>query len=183
MRAFPFSFAAATLALAACSVTPPPYAPAVSVVNSLSFDHPLSGKRDGLRSAWPLDQLGGAVEQFPMAQIKHCDPAAKCRWGVLNAQRRFGAARQVPGGVAIEVDVTTHIDRSQRAASGDLQAGMSIPSDVDALQLKRTAKRELVLPFGQVHRIDLGYGIHYELCALRLSSARESVDKCRIEYH
>lgn len=183
MRALPYLLAVATLALTACTSTPPPYAPSVSVVNSLSFDHPMTGKRDGLRSAWPMDQLGGATEQFPMAQVKHCDAAGLCRWGVLKAYRRVGSVRQVPNGIAIDVEVAVDIERSQRASATGLQAAMTIPNDVAALELKRTEKRELVLPFGQVHRIDFGHGIHYELCALRLTSARQSVDQCEIAYH
>lgn len=182
MRALPISLAVATLALAACSTIPPPYAPSISIVNSLSYDHALSGKRDGLRSAWPMDQLTGASEQFPLSQVKHCDDTGLCRWGVLDARRRFVSVRQVPQGVALEVEVTVSLDRSQQAERQDLQAGMTIPANVPALQLRRTEKREVVLPFGQVHRIDFGHGVRYELCALRLTSSRQSVDKCPIAY-
>lgn len=183
MRALPYFLAAATLALTACGTPPPPFAPSISIVNSLSFDHPLSGKRDGLRSAWPLDQLSGATERFPMAQVKHCDELGRCRWGVLKAERRVSSVRQLPNGVAIEVAVAVDVERSQHTADTGLQAAMSIPNDVPALQIKRTEKRELVLPFGQVHRIDFGHGIHYELCAQRLTSARQSMNTCAIAYH
>ncbi len=182
MRRLTLPLVLGTLVLAGCATVPPPYAPSVSIVNSLSFDHAMSNKRDGLRSAWPMETLSGATEHFPLAQVKQCSGPSLCKWGVLDARRRFGAVRLVPGGVAAEIDVTVHIDRSQQAERKDLSAAMTIPADVAALQSKRTEKREVVLPFGKVVRIDFEHGVRYELCALRLDSARKSVDKCDIDY-
>ncbi len=59
---------------------------------------------------------------------------------------------------------------------------MAIPADVPALQLKRTVKRDVVLEYGKVERIDVEHGISFELCALRLDAARKAVDTCAIDY-
>ena len=170
------------LTLGGCAAPTPNAGPAVSIINSLSFDHAMSGKRDGLRSAWPADKLAGSTEHFPISQVKQCTPAGACSWGVLKAQRSFGKVELVPGGVRVELTVAIDVDRSQKAVSGGEQAAMTIPADVAALQARRTERRAVVLEYGKVTRIDMNYGISYELCALRLDAAREAVDKCPIEY-
>lgn len=182
MRPISFPIALAMLALTACATKPAPDAPAISIVNSLSFDHAIISKRDGLRSAWPMTSLSGATEHFPLAQIKQCDSANVCRWGVLDAKRRFGAVRLTPEGVMAEVEVDISVDRSQLVKRPGLSAAMTIPADVATLQTKRSEKREVLLPFGKVVRIDFDHGIRYELCALRIDAARQSVDKCDIPY-
>ena len=182
MRTLTFSLVMAMLALSGCASTPAPDAPAISIINSLSFDHAMSGKRDGLRTAWPMDRLAGSSEHFPLAQVKRCDATGVCRWGVLDASRRFGAVRLVPDGVAAQVEVMVHVDRSQQAQRTGLNAAMTIPADVAALQTRRTEKREVVLPFGKVVSIEFEHGIRYELCALRLDAARKHIDKCDIAY-
>ena len=175
--------AAALLAIAGCSSVPPAAAPTVSVVNSLSFANAMSGKRDGLRSAWPMHQLAQTTEQFPLAQIKQCDQAgAACSWGVLNAKRTFGRVRAVPAGVALAYELVLDVDRSQRAHGKLQNAAMTIPADVGALALKRTVKREVVLEYGKVQRVELEHGISYELCALRLDAERKPIDTCAIDY-
>ena len=170
------------LALGGCAGPSPTAGPAVSIINSLSFEHAMSGKRDGLRSAWPADKLAASVEHFPIAQVKQCTPAGACSWGVLKAQRSFAKVEPVPGGVRVELEVAIDVNRSQKAVSGGEQAGMAIPADVAALQKRRTERRALVLEYGKVTRIDMDYGISYEVCALRLDAAREAIDKCAIAY-
>lgn len=183
MRHIAYLSAAALLAVAGCASVPPVNTPAVSVVNSLSFSNAMSGKRDGLRSAWPMDQLAQTTEQFPLAQIKQCDKAgAACSWGVLSAKRTFGQVRSVPGGVALSYELVLDLDRSHRAHGKAQNAGMTIPADVPALQLKRTVTREVVLEFGKVQRIELDHGISYALCVLRLDASRKAVDKCEVDY-
>lgn len=175
--------AIALLALAGCASVVPDTPTTISVVNSLSFDNAVSGKRDGLRSAWPAATLGGTSEQFPMAQIKQCDKSgAACNWGVLKAQRAFGKVQEVPGGVAVELELRVDVDRSQHAKSRDQDATVTIPADVPALQGTQLETRKVVLAYGKVTRIDLNYGISYELCALRLDAARQALDKCEIGY-
>ena len=174
------------LLLAGCVSAPPADAPVISIVNSLSFEHALDAKRDGLRSAWPMEQLTQTTEQFPLAQIKQCDKdkdkdkAGACRWGVLKARRTVGKVTAVPGGVALAFELELDIERSQRAHGKGQNAAMTIPADVSALQLKRTIKQDVVLQYGKVQRFDAEYGISYELCALRLDGARQPVDKCEI---
>ena len=186
MRHIPYlaCLPAAVLLLAAgCSTVPQAGAPAVSIVNSLSFDNAMTGKRDGLRSAWPLDQAAQTTEQFPLAQIKRCEQATGlCSWGVLKARRTFGKVRALPTGVALEVEVVLDVERSQRGYGTAQNAAMTIPADVAALALKRTVKREVVLEYGKVQRIEAEHGISYELCALRLDAARNPLDKCAIDY-
>ena len=169
--------------MAGCTSVPPADAPAVSIVNSISFSNAMSGKRDGLRSAWPMDQLAQTTERFPLAQIKQCDKAgAACSWGVLSASRTFGKVRPVAAGVALSFQLVLDVDRSHRAHGKDLNAAMTIPADVPALQLKRTIAREVVLEYGKVQRIEVDHGISFELCALRLDAARQPLDKCEIDY-
>lgn len=175
--------AIALLALAGCAGVVPDTTPAVSVINSLSFDNAVTGKRDGLRSAWPAATLAGTTEHFPMGQIKQCDQnGAACSWGVLKAQRSFGKVKLVPGGVLVDVEVLAEVDRSQHAKSKDQDASVTIPADVGALQSKRLQKRTMVLEYGKITKIDLNYGITFELCALRLDAARQAIDKCEIAY-
>ena len=174
--------ALALLALAACASVVPDTPTTVSVVNSLSFDNAVSGKRDGLRSAWPAATLGGTTEQFPMAQIRHCDAAGACSWGVLKAQRSFGKVREMPRGVALDVDVVVELDRSLHTKDKGLDATLTIPADVGAIKGKLVETRSVVLEYGKVTRIDFKYGISYELCALRLDAARQPMDTCDIAY-
>lgn len=168
------------LALAGCAGVPQD--PPVSVINSLSWDNAMSGKRDGLRSAWPLDGLPNATEHFPLAQIKQCDSAGVCSWGVLNARRTIGKTRKVAGGVAVELDLVVDVDRSQQVARPDQNGSMTIPADVGALQAKKRLQREVVLEFGKVQRIELDYGIRFEMCAFRFDAARQPMEQCEIAY-
>jgi hypothetical protein len=183
MRITAYLAATALLSLAGCTSVPPAAVPTVSVVNSLSFANAMSGKRDGLRSAWPLHQLAQTTEQFPLAQIKHCDAAgAACSWGVLNARRTFGRVRTEPTGVVLSYELVLDLDRSQRAHGKLQNAAMTIPADVAALQLKRTVKREVVLEYGKVQRVEIEHGISYELCAQRLDAERKAIDTCAIDF-
>ncbi len=173
--------AAALLTLAGCA-TDRPAMPAVSLINSLSFDNAMTGKRDGLRSAWPADTLSRSTEQFPMAQLKQCNAAGACSWGVLKAHRSFGKVEPVPGGLRVELEVAIDVNRSHSTAQGGEQAAMSIPANVSALQTRRSEKRSMVLEYGKVMHIDMNYGIRYTVCALRLDAARAPLDKCEIAY-
>jgi hypothetical protein len=180
MRPFRLACSAAIVLLAGCASTPPD-AP-VSLINSLSYTNPMSGMRDGLRSAWPLTSLSHARENFPLAQVRQCDLAGVCSWGVLSAHRSFGKVRPIEGGVAVELDLEVDVDRSQAVNRAEQAGAMSIPADVGALQAKRRVQREVVLPFGKVERIDLDYGIRFELCAFRLDAARQPMEQCEIPY-
>jgi hypothetical protein len=180
----PAALLATALALmSGCISAPPADTPAVSIVSSLSFSNAMSGKRDGLRSAWPMDQLSQTTERYPLAQIKQCDKAgAACSWGVLSARRTFGKVRPVAAGVALSYELVLDVDRSHRVHGKEQNAAMTIPADVPALQLKRTIAREVVLEYGKVQRIEIEHGISFELCALRLDAARRPLDKCEIDY-
>ena len=156
----------------------------VSVINSLSFDNAMTGKRVGLRSAWPAATLARSKEQFPIAQIKHCEKGAPaCGWGVLKAHRSFGKVQPVEGGVLVDVEVVVDVERSQHAKGKDQDATLTIPADVIALKAASAQSRSMVLKYGEVTRIDFNYGISYELCALRLDAARQPIDKCEVAYH
>lgn len=187
MRLFiPFT-AAALLAVAGCAATPDPHDPAraghtVSLVNSLSWTNAVSGKPDALRTAWPLSGLAQHTEQFPLAQVRQCDAAGTCSWGVLKAKRTLSAPRYVAGGVAVDVDLTIDVDRSHEALQGGETVAMAIPADVAALTARRTVRTSLVLQYGQVQRIDLDYGIGYALCAQRLDQAGQPADDCAIPF-
>lgn len=179
--------AAALLALAGCAAAPSPHDPArtshtVSLVNSLSWTNAVSDKPDALRTAWPLAGLTQHTEHFPLAQVKRCDAAGSCSWGVLKAQRTLSAPRYVAGGVAVDVELRLDVDRRHEALQGGETVAMAIPADVAALAAKRTLRKSLVLPYGKVERIDLDFGIGYDLCAQRLDTAGQPVDSCDIPF-
>lgn len=179
--------AAALLASAGCAAVRDPHDPArtrhtVSVVNSLSWTNAVSDKPDALRTAWPLSSITRHTEQFPLAQVKQCDAAGVCGWGVMKAQRTLSAPRYVAGGVAMEVELSVDVGRSHDALQGGEDVAMAIPADVPALAAKRTVRKPVVLPYGQVQRIDLDFGIGYDLCAQRLDSAGKPVDACEIPF-
>lgn len=179
--------AAALLALAGCAAMPDPHDPArtnhtVSLVNSLSWTNAVSDTPDSLRTAWPLAGLTQHAEQFPLAQVKQCDAAGACNWGVLKAQRTLSAPRYVAGGVAVDVELAVDVDRSHDALQGGENVAMAIPADVPALNAKRTVRKSLVLQYGKVERIGFDFGISYELCAQRLDKAGKAVDACDIPF-
>lgn len=179
--------AAALLALAGCAALPGPHDPArtnhtVSLVNSLSWTNAVSDKPDSLRTAWPLAGLTAHTEQFPLAQVKQCDAAGVCSWGVLKAQRTLSAPRYVAGGVAVDVELAVDVDRSHDALQGGENVAMAIPADVPALSAKRTVRKSLVLQYGKVERIGLDFGIGYDLCAQRLDKAGNALDPCDIPF-
>lgn len=187
MRPFISFTVAALLALAGCAAMPGPHDPAraghtASLVNSLSWTNAVSDKPDALRTAWPLGGLAGHAEQFPLAQVKQCDAAGVCSWGVLKARRTLSAPRYVEGGVALEVELGLDVDRRHEALQGGEQVAMAIPADVPALTAKRTVRRSLVLQYGRVHRINLDFGIGYALCAQRLDAAGKPLDSCEIPF-
>ena len=166
MRLFIPLAAAASLAVAGCAATPGPYDPArtghtVSVVNSLYWINAVRDRPDGLRTAWPLARLARHTEQFPLGQVKQCDAAGTCSWGVLKASRTLSAPRYVEGGLAVDVELAVDVDRSHEAQQGGEKVAMAIPADVAALTAKRTVRRSLVLQYGQVQRVELDFGIGY----------------------
>lgn len=179
--------AAALLALAGCAAVPGLHDPAptdhtVSLVNKLSWTNAVSGKPDALRTAWPLAALTDHTEQFPLAQLKQCDAAGACKWGVLKAQRVLSAPRPVAGGVAVDLALSIDVGRGRDALQGGETVAMTIPADVPALEGKRTVRKTLVLPYGKVERIALDFGIVYELCVQRLNGGGEPVDGCDIPH-
>ena len=187
MRPFNSLTAAALLALAGCAAMPGERDPArtghtVSLVNSLSWANAVSGKPDALRTAWPLAGLAGHTEQFPLAQVRQCDAAGMCGWGVLKAWRTLSAPRHVEGGVVVDLELELDVDRRHEALQGGEKVAMAIPADVASLTAKRTVRKSVVLLYGKVERIDLDFGIGYDLCAQRLDAAGKPVDSCAIPF-
>ena len=179
--------AAALLALAGCAASPGLHDPAptdqtVSLVNRLSWTNAVSGKPDALRTAWPLAGLAQHTEQFPLAQLKQCDAAGACKWGVLKAQRMLSAPRNVAGGVAVDLELSIDVGRDRDALQGGETVAVTIPADVPALEGERTVRKSLVLPYGKVERIALDYGVAYELCVQRLNGGGEPIDNCDIPH-
>ncbi|MET3134386.1 hypothetical protein AAKU55_004682 [Oxalobacteraceae bacterium GrIS 1.11] len=153
----------------------------VSVVNSLSWTNPLTGKRDGVRSSWPLAKLKGHEEAFPLAQLKQCGPDA-CAWGVLRAHRSVADFAYRPGGVSLDLGLGFDLDRRQEAHQDNFNTAMTIPADVPALHWKQQVQRTVTLPYGKVERIDLDYGLRFEVCALRYDATGHALDQCDIPY-
>lgn len=176
------------LALSACALVPSPNDPLkdgqyASFVNSLSWTNPMSGKRDGLRSSWPLKTLAGHEESFPLGQVKHCEPAGgACSWGVLSAQRKVGKFRYLPDGVSVDVTLELDVDRRQEAHRPGYDAVMAIPSDIPSLRLQKKVQRTLTLQYGKVEHLDFDYGLRFDVCVLRYDVNGRALDTCDIPH-
>lgn len=153
----------------------------MQVVNVLSWDNALSGKRDGLRSAWPLHRLRGHGEEFPLAQVKQCQGTV-CSWGVLKAGRTIRLARATEQGVRVDLVLDVDVARNHAQRTGPQQAAVNIPADMPALAAQRHVERSVDLTYGKPIRIDFDFGIAYDLCAERLDGAGKPVDTCPLPY-
>ena len=187
MRPLNLMTAAALLAMSGCAALPGPHDPAraghtVSLVNNLSWTNAMSGKPDALRTAWPLAGLSQHTEQFPLAQVKQCDAAGVCKWGVLKAQRMLSAPRYTAGGVLLDLELFIDVGRSRNALQGGEAVAMTIPADVPALEGARIVRKSVALPYGKIERIDLDFGIVYALCVQRLNAGGQPLDRCDIPY-
>lgn len=185
MRRLLPSYLIAVLALCGCAVQHDPARrqQAASLVDSLSWIDAVSGMRDAHRGVWPVDKLGTHTERFPLFQVKRCDAAGLCSWGVVDARRTLSGARYVEGGVALDVEVTLNIDRRHESSLKGEKIVVAIPSDVAALQDKRTQKKALVLQYGKVERVVISDGVSYDLCVQRFDASRKPVEECPIPYN
>jgi hypothetical protein len=159
----------------------------VSVINAMTWTNPLSGKPDGVRTTWPLAQLAGHEEIFPLAQINNCPQkagaaAVPCAWGVLSASRNIKRYDYINGGVTLDLDLLVDVHRRQQDRRRNFHTSMAIPNDVTALQYRKAMQNGVALPYGKVYRIDLEYGLRFEICAQRLDQAGRALDKCDIPY-
>lgn len=178
---------AVAFALSGCAALVAPHDPArdeqyVSVINSLTWTNPMSGKRDGLRSSWPLKTLKGQSEQFPLAQIRQCNANNECSWGVMRAQRTVQEFAYVPGGVTLDLLLAVDIDRRQEVRDGAYQAAMAIPSDIAVLKVNRQLQRKLTLEYGKLQHIDVDFGVRLDVCAMRFDAAGKALDECDIPH-
>ncbi len=183
MRLFSLLPAVALLAVAGCAsidtLDPQRSGQAVSLVDSLSFTNAMSGQPDALYVARPLGGNASHTDYFPMAQLKQCGTdGGACRWGVMTAQRVLDKTRYLESGVALQVEVKVDVDRRQQVKRPDYAMAMAIPADVPALQAANTIKRDLVLDYGKVQRIEFPFGVVYHVCATRMDAARQPMDKC-----
>ena len=172
-------------ALSACTAITAPNNPVkdkqyVSLVNSLTWTNALTGKRDGSRSSTPL--AAGHKELFPLAQLKQCEGAGPCAWGVMNAQRSVTSVKYVPDGVILGLALTVDVKRRQEMREGNFSAAMAIPSDVPALGATKQVERSLTLKYGQVEHIDFDYGVGFDVCVLRYDAAGRALDTCAIAH-
>lgn len=155
----------------------------VAIVNSLSWDNPLNGKRDGVRTSWPVKHGTIAAEYFPLAQLKQCDAGGKsCAWGVMRAQRSVPTLAYVEGGVDLTLGVAIDVARRQDARQGETQTAMAIPQDVAALVGKKQVQPSWKLKYGKVEQIDLDYGVRYQVCVQRYDAAGKAIDSCDIPF-
>ena len=155
----------------------------VAVVNSLSWDNPLTGKRDGVRTSWPIKDGKIAPEYFPLAQLKQCDADGKlCAWGVMWAQRGTPTLAYVDGGVDLAVSVSIDVARRQDARQGETQTAMAIPQDVAALAGKQRVQPSWKLKYGKVEQVELDYGVRYQVCVQRYDAAGKVIDTCAIPF-
>jgi hypothetical protein len=180
--------AAASLLLSACATvgTPPGLqeGQTVAIVNSLSWDNPLSGKRDGVRTSWPVKDGKIAAEYFPLAQLKQCDAGSgkACSWGVMRAQRSAPKLTYADGGVDVALSVSIDVARRQDARQGETQTAMAIPQDVAALVGRQQVQPRWKLKYGKVEQVDLDYGVRYQVCVQRYDAAGKAIDTCEIPF-
>lgn len=159
----------------------------VSVINAMTWTNPLSGKRDGARTTWPLAQLAGHEEIFPLAQISHCPEkaaaaAVPCAWGVLSASRNITRHAYMDGGITLDLNLLVDVHRRQQDRRRNFHTSMAIPNDVPALQYRKAVEHGVALPYGKVYRIDFDYGLRFEICAQRLDQNGRALDNCDIPY-
>lgn len=155
----------------------------VAIVNSLSWDNPLTGKRDGVRTSWPLKDGKVAAEYFPLAQLKQCDADNKaCAWGVMRAWRDAPRFSYTQDGIDLSFALDMEVTRRQQARQGEVQTSMAIPQDVAALAGKRQVQPSLSLKYGKVEQIKLDYGVRYQVCVQRYDAAGKVIDSCEIPY-
>ena len=181
------TFATASLLLSACAATGTPAGlqpgQTVAIVNSLSWDNPLSGKRDGVRTSWPVKDGKIAAEYFPLAQLKQCDAGGKeCAWGVMRAQRSAPKLAYADGGVEVALSVSMDVARRQDARQGETQTAMAIPQDVAALAGSKQVQPRWTLQYGKVQQVELDYGVRYQMCVQRYDAAGKAIDSCDIPF-
>lgn len=181
------TLAASGLLLSACATLGTPVGlqagQTVAVVNSLSWDNPLTGKRDGVRTSWPIKDGKIAPEYFPLAQLKQCGTDGKpCAWGVMRAQRGVPTLAYVDGGVDLAVSVSIDVARRQDARQGETQTAMAIPQDVTALAGKQRVQPSWKLKYGKVEQVELDYGVRYQVCVQRYDAAGKVLDTCAIPF-
>ena len=153
----------------------------VAVVNSLSWDNPLTGKRDGVRTSWPVENGKVAVEPFALAQLKQCD-AGSCAWGVMRAQRSAPTLVYTPGGVDLSFVLDVDVARSQELHTDQVNMSVTIPKDVTVLSSRQQLRPALHLKYGKVEQVDLDYGVRYQVCVQRYDAAGKVIDRCEIPY-
>lgn len=154
----------------------------VVVVNAMTWPNAASGKLDGTRTVWPLQQLGNHEEIFPLAQVKHCPDTLPCAWGVLSASRSITRYNYERGGITLDLGLNVDVHRRQQDRRRNFHTSIAVPSDVPALSFQRVLQESVSLPYGKVYRIDMDYGITYRLCAQRVDAAGKPVDQCDIPY-
>ena len=181
------SLAATGLLLSACASLGTPVGlqagQTVAVVNSLSWDNPMTGKRDGVRTSWPIKDGKIAPEYFPLAQLKQCEAGGKaCAWGVMRAWRGAPTLRYADDGVDLAVNVSMDVARRQDARQGETQTAMAIPQDVAALAGRQQVQPDWKLKYGKVEQVELDYGVRYQVCVQRYDAAGKAIDACAIPF-
>lgn len=180
------ALAVASLVLSACASVGGssglPAGQTVSLVNSLSWVNPIDGKRDGVRTSWPLKDGRLANENFPLAQLKQCDSKGQCAFGVMRAQRSVPSFVYAEGGVNVTFALDIEVARRQAARQGEVQTAMAIPKDVPALAGRQDIRRTVGLQYGKVEQVELEYGVRYQLCAQRHDASGKAIDVCEIPF-
>jgi hypothetical protein len=173
--------------LSGCAMWRNPHDPArnqqyVVVVNSMTWPNAATGKLDGTRTVWPLQQLGNHEEIFPLAQLKHCPDALPCAWGVLSASRSITRYSFAAGGITLDLGLNVDVHRRQQDRRRNFHTSIAVPSDVPAISYQRVVQESVSLPYGKVYRVDMDHGIKYQLCAQRVNAAGKALDQCDIPY-
>lgn len=154
----------------------------VVVVNSMTWPNAATGKLDGTRTVWPLQELNNNEEIFPLAQVKHCPDALPCAWGVLAASRNITRYSYERGGVTLDLGMKVDVHRRQQDSRRNFHTSIAVPADVPAISYQHVLQESVSLPYGKVYRVDMDYGISYQICAQRVDTTGRAVDKCDVPY-
>jgi hypothetical protein len=177
--------AASGLLLSACASSTPAglqEGQTVAIVNSLSWDNPLNGKRDGVRTSWPVKHGTIAAEYFPLAQLKQCDAGGKsCAWGVMRAAQRAHAGLR-GGRRRPDAGRGHRRGAAPGCAPGRDADGHGHPAGCGALVGKKQVQPSWKLKYGKVEQIDLDYGVRYQVCVQRYDAAGKAIDSCDIPF-
>jgi len=101
---------------------------------------------------------------------------------VLLASRNVTRYTYERGGVTLDLGLNVDVHRRQQDRRRNFHTSIAVPADVPALSYQHVLQETVSLPYGKVYRVEMDYGVTYQLCAQRIDAAGRAVDKCDIPY-